>query len=287
MNVSRVIVRSTLCSVVVAAAACSNADGPPDGFVGNPPPASDGLLYSVDQITGNLITIDPNTAEVAVVGPTGFNLVEGLTYHSPTDTLLGVDNDSDQLISIDRYTGSGAPIGPIGREFVFGLTYSEWDDTLYAMDTDVNELLTLDPTTGSSTPFTALPFDNVGGLTDDPATGVLYGVDFGTDQVFLAAFGPGLIAPIVDVVPSAMQGVAFDSTTGDLFALSIQVGPEALLRIDPVTDAILDVGPLDSISVASLAFVPTPVPEPTTGLMCVVASLFVGVARLRSFGSAQ
>lgn len=281
MNISKPTLVAACCLYLVAST--GDADGPPDGVVGNPPPPSSGLLYSVDQSSGDLVTIDPNTAQISVVGPTGFNFVEALTYHSPTDTLLGVDNDSDQLITIDRYTGLGAAIGPIGRDFVFGLTYSEWDDTLYGVDTDTNDLLTLDPTTGAASVRFPLSFDFVGGLTDNPETGVLYGVDYGADQVFTIGMDGGIIltGPIVDVIPSAMQGVAFDLTTGDLFALSIRVGPDELLRINRQTDAVQMVGLLDDFAGASLAFVPFAIPEPSAAAICIATALCLGARRRR------
>ncbi|QEG38013.1 NHL repeat-containing protein [Bythopirellula goksoeyrii] len=237
--------------------------------------ASDGVLYSVNQITGELITIDPNSAAISVVGSTGFNLVEGLTYHTPTDSLLAVDNESDQLIAIDRQTGAGTAIGSIGRDFVFGLTYSEHNDTLYAYDNLANELLTLDPTSGTVEGGAPLFIDFVGGLTDQPETGVIFGVDFGNSQVFLIDLEGGLAGPIVDVGLTSLQSVAFDSTTGDLFAIDLQVGSDALLRIDPLSDTVNTVGFLESVSLASLEFVPTAVPEPSASILLFTAVAFL------------
>lgn len=261
---------ATLLGAALLRAGPAWADGP-GGFT-TEEQASAGVLYSVNQITGELITIDPNTAAIGVVGPTGFNLVEGLTYHAPTDSLLAVDNDSNQLIAIDRHTGAGAAIGPIGHDHVFGLTYSEQNDTLYAVDTLANDLLTVDPNTGAANVQWPLAFDLVGGLTDNPNTDVLYGVDYDSDRVFIIDLGAGLSGPIVDVPGTSLQGVAYDSTTGDLFALGIEVGPEDLLRIDPLTDTVSVVGQLAGVSVASLEFVPNSVPEPSS-----LAALLVGV----------
>lgn len=241
---------------------------------------SEGVLYSVNQVTGELVTINPNTASISVVGPTGFNLIEGLTYHSLTDSLLGVDNNSNQLITINRHTGAGIALGPIGRDFVFSLTYSEHSGTLYAYDNLTNELLILDPTSGSVTGQGASTFDFVGGLTDNPETGVLFGADFGNDRVFLIDLLGGLSGPIVDTAPSSLQGVAFNSTTGDLYAIGVEVGPDALLRIDPLSDTVVTVGMLDSVSLASLEFVPTnAVPEP--GTTCLIGAIVVSAASCR------
>ncbi len=252
-------------------------------FTDLPLPTSDGLLYSVDHNSGNLITIDPNTAEIDTVGATGFNLVEGLTYHAPTDTLLGVDNASDQLISVNRYTGAGVAEGAIGRDFVFGLTYSEAADALYGFDTQSNELLTINPGTADASTVTPTGYDFVGGLTDDPATGNLYGVDYGQDAIFSIVFheelGPGISAPIVDVPSTAIQGLAFDTSTQDLFAVGIEVGTDQLLRINRFTDAVTVVGPLDGVALASLEFVPTIVPEPTTCGLLLVGIAVLGFAR--------
>ncbi len=251
-------------------------------LTGQPPPTSDGLLYSVDHISGNLITIDPNTAAINTVGATGFNLIEGLTYHAPTDTLLGVDNASDQLISIDRYTGAGVAVGVIGRDFVFGLTYSEANDTLYGFDTQSNELLDVNPNTGAASTVTPTGYDFVGGLTDDPATGNLYGVDYGQDAIFSIVFheelGPGISAPIFDLPSTAIQGLAFDTTTEDLFAISVEVGPDELLRINRFTDTVSVVGPLVGVALASLELVPNVVPEPTTCALLLVGVTVFGFA---------
>lgn len=268
----------TICLMLVAGV--SRAEVLPDEFV-DQSLTSEGLLYSVDHLTGNLLTIDPDTAAVQTVGPVGFNLVEGLTYYPPSDSLLAVDNATDQLISINRYSGVGTAIGPIGHDFVFGLTYSEANDVLYAVDTQSNDLLTLNPLSGAASNAMPLGFDFIGGLTDNPSTGVLYGADYGSDQIFVADLGGGLIGPIVDVAPSSLQGIAYDPTINDLYAISVEVGPDELLRIDPITDAINLVGPLNGVSLASLAYVPNSVPEPGSLCLALVIACFLTFGKCR------
>ncbi len=254
-----------------------HADGP-GGLTGEEL-ASDGVLYSVDRSTGELITIDPNTAAIEVVGPVevagpvSINLVEGLTYHAPTDSLLAIDVEHIQLVSIDRYTGAAVVVGPLDHPVIHALTYSEHNDTLYGFDSSGSDLLRIDPNTGASESVGPLPYTSVRGLSDNPETGVLYGIDDPTDAVFVADLEGGLTGGIVELTDTWMQGVAYDSTTGDLFVLGIEVGPEQLVRIDPLTDAVGVVGLLEGVSLGSLEFVPHGVPEPTSLAAVSLATL--------------
>lgn len=256
------------------------ADGVPVDVIPPPLAASSGTLYSVDQVTGNLVKIDPNTAAVGVVGPTGFLEISGLTYHAPTDRLFGIDGDQENLVSINRYTGSASVVGPLGIQQLHSLSYSEQDSTLLSIDTVGGNLMAIDPETGSVATLSPFAFPNTGGLTDDPTTGVDYGYDFGSGQLFVADLGGGVVESIDDSLP-ALHGLAFDGSTDRLFAMSPRGGPDQLLRIHPETGVGIEIGRLGNVSARSLALIPAGVPEPS-GVALAFVSVLAGSVQRRS-----
>ena len=92
------------------------------------------VLYGVDLVTDMLLIIDLDTGAGTAVGPLGgtFDRVEGLTFHSSTQTLLGLQRDvgdaAIRIVGIDTETGLASQTGPAyygldGRamEFIPGL----------------------------------------------------------------------------------------------------------------------------------------------------------------------
>ncbi|MBN2182221.1 MAG: hypothetical protein JW715_09930 [Sedimentisphaerales bacterium] len=83
---------------------------------------TDNVLYGLSQTSYELYTIDPESAEMTLVGSTGListNVLGGLTFTSD-GKLYAALNDS--LYSLDAATGAATLIGPIGYDNVSGLT---------------------------------------------------------------------------------------------------------------------------------------------------------------------
>jgi hypothetical protein len=87
--------------------------------------APDGTLYALDAGLDALVTIDPVTGQVTVVGTLGANvtLSTGLTCNPVTGQLYGITHTAgiSVLSIIDARTGSATTVGPTGAEFVVGL----------------------------------------------------------------------------------------------------------------------------------------------------------------------
>ncbi len=109
----------------------------------------------------SLVIINTTTAELTMVGPTGFGAITGLAFDKFTGTLYGITADNGppdfqpELISLNLETGEATLIGSLGFSFDYisrGLTFGP-GGVLYTALTGVNDsyLASVDPTTGVGT----------------------------------------------------------------------------------------------------------------------------------------
>jgi len=135
--------------------------------------ATAGTLYAIDNTDNSLITIDPATLAITIVGNTGAGGSFGdLTYDSTNGNLYWVPGrGNDNLYTINQNTGVATLVGAHGIDDLFALTYYQPADALYG-ESSTGDVYTLNLSDGTPT----LIGNNgiyPGGLTYNSKTGQL------------------------------------------------------------------------------------------------------------------
>jgi len=75
-------------------------------------------LYGLNRATGDLVSIDADTAAITVIGPTGVEWgTHGLTWDDDEGRFLAVNGADDRLYSIDPGTGAATLLTDIDLDF--------------------------------------------------------------------------------------------------------------------------------------------------------------------------
>lgn len=148
-----------------------------------------GTLYTIDEATDTLQTIDLSTNTFTNVGSlgVGFNFGD-LAYDSSTGTMFMVDGwggtfntgHISQLYSVNLATGAATLIGSTGLTSVMGLAYNPMTGKLYGSRSTVGTgLFEIDKATGAATFLSAQT--SLDGLTYVGSTGQLVGFEAGSN----------------------------------------------------------------------------------------------------------
>lgn len=204
---------------------------------------SSGVCYAVADnggafgIEDALVTLDPVTGDVTLLGRTGSNEVEAIAFAPAGGTLYA--SDEEELGILDLATGQYSDIGP------------EYGSASGAEGT--------------------LPIDDVDGLAWDAGSDILYGtnrrgdddrdllvqIDRNTGLVIQDAFGPGVGYVVIDG-PGVMEDVddiAIDPFTGAMYAASNDGGDGGvLITVDKNTGAGTLVGEFGVDDIEGLAY---------------------------------
>jgi hypothetical protein len=208
-------------------------------------------LFAVDQITDELLILDPSTGARTVIGPIGFGSVSGLAYNPQTDTLFSVDNATGQLIKINRQTGVGTAIGQIGLNrlstdpaylgfAVTDLTFGP-NNTLFGMTNGENStgrLIRINQLTGQGTLVSNAVFGQLDGLAFHPRLGKMYAsFRFGAGELLEVDPSTGSGISLGQLGPGFIR-LAADPNSNQLFAIQSQTlipAASSLFLIDPAT----------------------------------------------------
>lgn len=249
--------------------------------VGLGPCALGAILYGAAHTGGpdapsSLYRLCPSTGTAFLVGPIGFDSVNGLDFEPLTGILYGVGKRTsdgvDVLITVDPIEGQGSEVGPLvntaswGGGGHFDLTFRDSDGTLFLLAFRQEEpcvsLFTVDTVTGIASEVgdttTCDPGNALGAAPDDTlfhatkgAGGTLHTVDAGT----------GVSTPIQSIAyvgfptlgnprPNSMD---FEPPSGSAYVAvndGIQgEGPNYLAVLDETTGEVTHVG----LTVAGLA----------------------------------
>jgi subtilisin-like proprotein convertase family protein len=141
---------------------------------------ANGLVYAIDDVTTNLITIDTATGAPTVVGSTGNANTTGMAYDPVTGNMYVSDvttcGTSSRLHTINLSTGALTLIGTVTNSpCLIGIAANSAGQ-LYGYDIVNDTLLSIDKATGASTVVGSLGFDaNYGqGMGFDAASGQMY-----------------------------------------------------------------------------------------------------------------
>jgi len=128
----------------------------------------DGQIWASDSTDDTLISVDPCTGIITVIGSTGTGDICGMTFDSLGD-LYGMNATSDELVQIDRLSGATTVVGSLGIQLgSCGLCYDLDGDRLLGLNKATDEVFTVDTTTGAATTLSqaSVPFQNVGAEYD-------------------------------------------------------------------------------------------------------------------------
>lgn len=137
----------------------------------------DGLLWAVDCDNDTLITINPVSGVVTLVGTLGVGADDvGLSF-GPGGQLFMADAGTGALYTVDTGSGAATQVGALGAP-IDSLAWRQADQTLYGMTEDLPNLYTINPVTGEASLLSSLmavPQTNNTGMTVD-RDGVLWGM---------------------------------------------------------------------------------------------------------------
>jgi len=132
-----------------------------------------GILYGVDDVGNELLTINTTTGIGTLVGPLGVSVTNpGLAISPGGVGFLAESSGTDELFSIVLGTGAATLVGAMGFD-IDGITFL--GNTLFGVDPGTDALYTLNTSTGAATLVGAL------------GTGLQQETGLATDGTFLYA----------------------------------------------------------------------------------------------------
>ena len=238
-------------------------------FVAAKASAGESVLYG-GLFDGTLVTVDMETAEVQVIGSTGYDKMTSLAYDSDKGVLYALVNHgwyTIKLIAIDPLTAASTLIGPVTRNgynifLVEGLTYNSDDGLLYASGGQQiginmhisNWLLVVNPDTAETTKVGDI--SNTGDWVsgDCDALGYAEGRIYCNDtypatnpynqytprngRMSVLDMTTGIATGVAEVEGQGLGGIAYDPASGNIYTASGTV----LKRYSVVDGAMEDVG---------------------------------------------
>lgn len=124
------------------------------------PDEGDGL-FGVSAVSGALLRIDADTAEVSVVGSLGLEEISnhGLTWSEAEQTLYFINGVDDTLHTVDPQTGLATQLGPLSTPIgTVGIELHPDTNMLYACGLEDQVIHEIDKDTGETTPLRDGPF---------------------------------------------------------------------------------------------------------------------------------
>ena len=115
-----------------------------------------GVLWSIDQDAGNVLTSLAPDGTITSIGSTGVVDGRGMAYDDTNGILYATGGygsaGATHLYTVDVADGATADLGSTGLDtFLIGLAYDESTQTLYANDGNTGDLYTVSTTDGSAT----------------------------------------------------------------------------------------------------------------------------------------
>lgn len=256
-------------------------------------------IFAVENSSGNLLQIDPLTAQFSLIGPSDFIGLNGLAFDYESQSLFSVDQLTGQLIQIDVSTGKGAAIGQVGLNrpstapnylghTLTDLTYGG-DGTLYGLtngESSTSRLITIDTATGEGYLVKLLNAGQLSGLAYQPNLGKMYAtsqfgfgwilqIDLSTWEVnSLNNIGPGLRLLTDDPNSNNLFGVRYYGQSYDLEIIDTSVAYPTQ-EIGSIYNPMLGTLPISGIEAVDIR----PIPVPTTLLL--LGSGLMGLAQFR------
>ncbi len=181
---------------------------PPTGLIGSNAP------------TGELVSVDTDTAVASGLGETILFGLHGLAFDVNTKTLYGVAAATDSLHTVEASTGHLERVGSLGVNFpsTAGLAFDPDNNILYATSNgSAANLYIINTTTGVASEVGPLGV-NVPGLAYVPSVSTLYGVSGQTDSLYTIDVSTGFATLVGELgINTSFCGLAYDADSGGLY----------------------------------------------------------------------
>lgn len=140
-------------------------------------------LFTINQSTGNVERIDPDTLAVTVIGPLGVPFLFGDCMFNPSDSkLYMVDGRGNfGLYTVDLTTGRATLVGLHGFSAMEAIAFHPPTGTIFGMSIDFLDLFSISATTGRATVIGPIG-NNFQGMAWDSTRNQMVG--FNGSQVF-------------------------------------------------------------------------------------------------------
>ncbi len=197
------------------------------------------LLYTIDESTDSLATIDTVTGAFTVIGPLGVPVDFGdIAFDSARGVMYMVDgwgaglSTPSSLYTVDLSTGAATLVGSTGATSLFSLVYDPLGDRLYAGVSTSNPtgFYALDRTSGAAT-LIGDPSVGLDGMTFVASTnsvvglfagpGSLHSIDTATGVSSLITVGGGFVNNCGIAWSSSSNTVYAIDWSGDLYAFDV------------------------------------------------------------------
>jgi uncharacterized protein YjiK len=211
-------------------------------------------LYGVILNGNELVTIDPTTGVLNMLGPLTTGRISGLAFDASSGQLIAVDYGSQSLFSIDPSTRIVTEISSLQGESICSLSPDPKNGLIYGSSCDFHDLLmTIDLNSSDQSVVGSFGATVVEKLAFDPIDEILYGTDTWSTQLF--AIDPATADVTLHArmdLPIHALGLTFDPNARMLFAAGFF--RQELLKIDPRTGSTTTVGALGFRGMTSLAY---------------------------------
>lgn len=224
---------------------------------------ADTVLY-IDDISGQLGSVDINTGSVKVIGQLPI-LMSDIAF-APDGSLYGINLFDSDLWRVDPTTAAGTDVGFTGTNLLNALVFGK-NGVLYAAGENNSDLYSINPSTGKASVLGNIGFESAGDLAFNQGNFYLSSDNNSLVRIDLSTFAGTAVGPIGY---SNVYGMA----TGDDGYL-YGVSGTTIFRIDPTTGAgtfVMDYSGHGLLSADGTSFRMEAVPEPSTWML-VLSSL--------------
>jgi DNA-binding beta-propeller fold protein YncE len=240
------------------------------------------VMYAIDSSRA-LFTVDIATGAKTQIGTVSANAgtAAGLAYDPISQIMYLSSSTNDSLYSLNLTTFEATLIGAYGPTVVMhGLEFDTSTGTLYGASSTPNELYSINTTTGAATSIGSIGLTSFVNLGYDSDNDVMYATNSGTDSFYSINRATGavtLIGPLNG--PTNPNGLAFNSDNGILYL--VDNSTDSFYSINLGTGAANLIGAMGTGNLLGLAYVPNPIPEPTSLALVGLGAAAVWMRRRR------
>lgn len=251
-------------------------------------PASAQVMYAVDSSRA-LFTVDIATGVKTAAGTVSANAgtTAGLAYNTNTNTMFVSSSGNDSLYTLDLVTGNATLVGAFGDTAIVmhGLEYVASTNTLFGVSSHNNGLYNISMTTGVATLIgtsSLASFTNLGYNSD---TGIMYAVNTTTPEsthTIDLTTGAATFVGLLGAVSSNPNGMAYNRDNQTMYMIDNTT--DDFYFVDLATGAATVIGDMGAGNLLGLAYVPNPIPEPTSIALVGIGAAAVWIRRRRKAG---